>query len=792
MAGFKKNKGVAFFVSLLMVLTMTPIFGAVDSNYAMEGTVNDFNIMSSGLETTDLTDTELEVENLVEFLLADVSGIVIDSESIQYTGADSAAGIFTGGTGIIGFEEGIILSTGKIEDVAGPNTAPGTTTAHGTPGDSDLNALIPQSTLDAAVLEFDFTTDGETVYFRYVFSSEEYNEYVASAYNDVFAFFVNGENYALIEGDTPVSINNVNHGRPGVEPSNPEYFVNNDPFSQDYWGNTVDPGDLLNTEMDGLTVVLTFEAPVNPGETNTMKLAIADAGDQVLDSNVFIEAGTLSIEPPGSEDPVDPPDFEFFFEWDGEGKDSEVCEEPDVDDPRYPFFEAGEGWIHWVFTTKGQSTEAQLVLGGTGEGIYQPGEPLNAEVWHFYTPYFDVNGLTATIYLNGQPGTGNGLVISDFCPGEAEALLVSKTVETFFQREHFWDIDKYVETENGEVLEDGTPKIWLYTDGSGDEKATWTVDVTYEGFEDSDWNISGVVTIENIGNVDAVITEIEDLLDGQEINVDFGEDFALPFILEAGETLTGTYSEDDYVEGDNVITVTTEKKIYSATEPIVWGDPDEEINKTVKIKDISDLFGEVDLGSVTAPMGDSFTYSKDFAWEDYWLNYGENGPFSFTYENTATIIETEQEAEAILKVNVQRFIYESAWAKGEGEGVTAYSFTDNGFSNWGWSNLINDPYEGSWTLWAGAAQSDTSKGTDVGQVVISYVDGSLTYEFVMKEGYTLTKYDVYAGSKMFPTLRNGRNTIAPGQYSIEKNLSGEIYVIVHGVVGLPDPNFGPK
>jgi hypothetical protein len=87
-------------------------------------------------------------------------------------------------------------------------------------------------------------------------------------------------------------------------------------------------------------------------------------------------------------------------------------------------------WIHWVFSTKGDSTDARLVLGGTGSGTYEPGEPLNAEVWHFYTPFFELEGLEATIYLfGGDPGPGGGLVISDYCPG-FEELTVTKTAET--------------------------------------------------------------------------------------------------------------------------------------------------------------------------------------------------------------------------------------------------------------------------------------------------------------------------------------------------------------------------
>lgn len=244
---------------------------------------------NAGLETSDLT-TQTP-EELVNVLLG--SGVTVSN--VTYTGATVTAGTFTGGTGIIGFEGGIILSSGSIHNVVGPNTSDWITALNGLAGDADLNKLIPGfSTFDATVLEFDFVPDNNVISFQYVFASDEYNEYVNTSFNDVFGFFleVNGvkTNVAVVPGtNTPVSINNVNGGNPlGTGASNPDLYINND---------LSDGGGDIDTEMDGLTVVLHVEASVIPGEVNHIKLAIADAGDSVLDSNVFIKASSFTDQP---------------------------------------------------------------------------------------------------------------------------------------------------------------------------------------------------------------------------------------------------------------------------------------------------------------------------------------------------------------------------------------------------------------------------------------------------------------------------------------------------------------
>lgn len=218
------------------------------------------------------------------------SGITVDSGSINYIGQDGQAATFTDGLSAdIGIESGILMTSGTAEDAEGPNSSDGTSTNLGTPGDSTLDGLVTGETNDANVLEFEFESEGGDLFFDYVFASEEYNEYINS-YNDVFAFMVDGVNIATIGPDNDaVSINNVNCGNP---------FGSADNFCDSYNNNDPDDGvPSLNVEYDGVTDVFTASIlGLSPGK-HTMKMAIADTGDNLLDSGVFIEGNSFSDNP---------------------------------------------------------------------------------------------------------------------------------------------------------------------------------------------------------------------------------------------------------------------------------------------------------------------------------------------------------------------------------------------------------------------------------------------------------------------------------------------------------------
>jgi hypothetical protein len=249
--------------------------------------------------------TDMENGTSAASLAQSLAGPGVTLSNVTYTGAPSAAGTFTGGTGVFGFDKGIALSTGAVQTdaahagpcakgIEGPNQCDSNTTVQGTPGDPDLNGMAGFDTYDASVLQFDFVPSGSKVTFRYLFGSDEYPEFANSVYNDTFGFFVNGQNCALVpDSNLPVSINTINGGNPvGVNARNPEYYVDNKYDAV--------AGSPIDTELDGMTTVLTCTAPTTPGQTNHMKLAIADGSDAKFDSAVMLQADSL-VSPP---DPV--------------------------------------------------------------------------------------------------------------------------------------------------------------------------------------------------------------------------------------------------------------------------------------------------------------------------------------------------------------------------------------------------------------------------------------------------------------------------------------------------------
>jgi hypothetical protein len=213
----------------------------------------------------------------------EIFGAGITVNSATYSGAGASSGIFTNGdtisSGVTPSDSGVILSTGNAVDftnnsgTTNTNTSGGTSTnTTGINNDADFNAVSGGATYDASFLEIDFTPSGSVFTIDFVLSSEEFPEYNAS-YNDVIGVWVNGVEATVNIGNGTAAVSNIT-------PNNSPDLYND---------NTADQ---YNTEMDGFTVTLTFTAPVNVGEVNTIKIGVADGGDSSYDTNLLIAGGS--------------------------------------------------------------------------------------------------------------------------------------------------------------------------------------------------------------------------------------------------------------------------------------------------------------------------------------------------------------------------------------------------------------------------------------------------------------------------------------------------------------------
>jgi len=207
-----------------------------------------------------------------------LEGLNVSILNVTVNCPGSAFGHFSG-TSEMQIEGGLVLTSGSADLVAGPVSSFATGYLN-EPGDADLEASLGggMPTWDACVLEFDCIPLGDTLLFNFSFGSEEYQEFVGSSFNDVFAIYLTGPgfptptNVAALPDGTPVAINNVNAGLNGT------YFVDNE------------AGAGQNVAYDGFTTNLTVFAVVSPDDIYHFKVAIADVADASFDSGVFLEA----------------------------------------------------------------------------------------------------------------------------------------------------------------------------------------------------------------------------------------------------------------------------------------------------------------------------------------------------------------------------------------------------------------------------------------------------------------------------------------------------------------------
>jgi len=225
---------------------------------------------------------------LVNDLLASNSGIQVDAASIQIQASGpGAVNTYDAATGAgLGIGAGVLLTSGATPGTTnsltwfGSDNSGSTGFNNGDPAiDAVVNTVFQTQSYDATTLAFAFNvTDpaATSISFDLVFGSEEYPEWV-DAFVDCAVVIVDGVNYALFNKDplAPLSVISPNLAA--------GYFQDN-------------ASGILPIEYDGVSGLLRIVAPLAAGSgPHTISIGIADTGDHILDSGLFIanmRAGT--------------------------------------------------------------------------------------------------------------------------------------------------------------------------------------------------------------------------------------------------------------------------------------------------------------------------------------------------------------------------------------------------------------------------------------------------------------------------------------------------------------------
>lgn len=218
---------------------------------------------------------------------AGASGFTVNSATLSghSNTAGASSGTFTNASNTYGIDGGIILSTGNVLNYGdGANTTTGKSTEYGATGTAGQTATLSAiggnaSYFDVTQLDINFTTSTGDVFFKTVFGSEEYPEFVGQ-FVDAFGLLIDGVNIAFVGGQ-PV---NIDH--PAMT-------------------------KLAGTELDGILCPTGPTGKCQPSQVfslsgldknkqHTLTFIIGDRGDDALDTTIYISAlgGTVPQDVP--------------------------------------------------------------------------------------------------------------------------------------------------------------------------------------------------------------------------------------------------------------------------------------------------------------------------------------------------------------------------------------------------------------------------------------------------------------------------------------------------------------
>ena len=307
---------------------------------------------------------------------------------------------------------------------------------------------------------------------------------------------------------------------------------------------------------------------------------------------------------------------------------------------------SASGTANYAFTTPATLVDESITVTDTAGGALgtaSVGESM-PKVFYYTHSWVAVGGTctdypnTASFVTNDTGATGSDGAEVTVCSGLD--LTVTKTALGTFGRTYLWDIDKSVDETSISIADGGLATF------------NYTVDVWQTGVLDAGWTLSGVITISNPNDWEAItLTSLADVVDnGGSCTVDAG-----PYVIPASGSIDVNYScsfasAPSSYSGKNTATATWDELVYFTPTGTASGSEDftlSQLGSTNKTVTVTDTLGGT-LGTVTAtdvaPYASAeFTYAKDFE--------GVGGTCT-EYDNTATITETKQSDSVTVEVCV--------------------------------------------------------------------------------------------------------------------------------------------
>lgn len=126
---------------------------------------------------------------------------------------------------------------------------------------------------------------------------------------------------------------------------------------------------------------------------------------------------------------------------------------------------------------------------------------------------------------------------------------------------------------------------------------------------------------------------------------------------------------------------------------------------------------------------------------------------------------------------------------------TAYAFGDQTFKQildsprWGWQITVPEGTEMTQPIYAAAGGNDISKGTEVGELAVSYKNGQVSVSYMIADGFDMEQVHLYVGENDLPSLAPGSYTVKSEEledgtkfeYTISQS-ADSVNVVAHAVV----------